>query len=61
MSNRKLIVKKFFDIYNELADKDFDKKQLSNGIFSIDVDCHIKMKFLKAGRSFDGELIENIK
>lgn len=55
VSNAKLVVRKFYELYHELSNN-YDKKILNNGVLSIEVDGDIKAKFFKTGRLFDVEL-----
>lgn len=57
MSNAKLVVKKFFDLYQALSG-DYEKKLMVKGTLDITVDGSIKAKFFKTGRLFDVEIIQ---
>jgi len=54
-SNAKLVVKKFRDLFHQLADI-YGGKILSAGVLDMEVDGDVKAKFYKSGRLFDVEL-----
>lgn len=55
MSNAKLVVKKFYDLYYLLPDA-YEKKELGFGVLELEVNADVKAKFFKTGRLFDVEL-----
>jgi len=55
MSFAKLIVKKYYDLYQNLSNE-YETKILNNGTLDITVNGAIKAKFFKTGRLFDVEL-----
>jgi len=60
ISNAKLVVKKFHDLFHQLPGT-YKKNILSNGVLDIEVDGDVKAKFFKSGRLFDVELTLNKK
>lgn len=52
ISNAKLVVEKFEDLFYQLSEN-YIKKKLSNGILDIEVDGDVKAKFFKTGRLYD--------
>jgi len=55
MSFAKLVVKKFYDLYQNLSNE-YETKILNNGTLDITVDGAIKAQFFKTGRLFNVEL-----
>jgi len=55
VSNAKLVVKKFHDLFRQLPGT-YEKNALSTGVLDIEVDGDVKAKFFKSGRLFDVEL-----
>lgn len=54
LSNAKLVVRKFYDLYHKLPSK-YIKKTTNNNILDITIDGEIKAIFSKTGRLFDVE------
>ncbi len=54
ISNAKLVVEKFKDLFYQLPEI-YVKKKLSNGVLDIEVDGDVKVKFFKTGRLYDVE------
>lgn len=54
LSNAKLVIKKFYDLYNKLPNK-YAKKTLTGNILDITTDGEIKAVLFKTGRLFDVE------
>ncbi len=55
MSSAKLVVRKFYKLWQDLSSK-YKSKIIGDGILDIEVDGAIKTNFFKIGRSFDVEL-----
>lgn len=55
MSNAKLVVKKFYDLFHQLSDI-YEKNILTEGTLDVAVDGAVKAKFFKTGRLFDVQL-----